>query len=203
MILPALGSLSKDPSASEDDSAIPTFPPFAAPLYPCLIPSALDKEKAQALSLSRPIYEDIRKDRYQFIIRNDDLGPVSRMWSCQICSCVFHPSYIKRWVRELSPAKLFMRDPLEGWRCPACNLAQDELPRKMPVSAASRQSHGHYLGCPLILEAEFVLGIREGSRVAIVLANSSAMLALAHPTVTRSLSRTCQHSHRMTRLADC
>jgi hypothetical protein len=131
VVLPALESPSQGPPASEGNSAIHTFRPFAAPLSPCLIPSALEKEGAQALCLSRPIHEDIRKDRYECLICNNDVGPVSHIWPCQICSRVFHLSCIQRWVTvEFSPAKLFIRDVLDGWRCPQCNLAQNILPGK-------------------------------------------------------------------------
>ena len=89
---PVLRRLSKDPPE------IPTFRPFAAPLSPCLIPSALEKEGAKALSFSRPIHEDIRKGHYECLICSDNVGPASHMWSCQICSRVFDLSCIKRKV---------------------------------------------------------------------------------------------------------
>jgi hypothetical protein len=131
VVLPALKGPSQGPLALEDNSAIPTLRPFAAPLSPCLIPSALVKDGSQALDLSRAIHEDIRKGRYECLICNDNVGPDSRMWSCQICSRVLHLSCVQRWVRvELSPEKLHTKDILKGWRCPACNLAQIELPGK-------------------------------------------------------------------------
>jgi hypothetical protein len=51
------------------------------------------------------------------------------MWSCRTCSRVLHLSCIKQWARAaLSPEGLSTRDVLDGWRCPACNLYQLELP---------------------------------------------------------------------------
>ena len=127
VVSPTLESPSQDPPASRDNSTTPTFCPFAAPLSPCLIPSALVKEGSQALDLSRPIHEDIRNGCYGCLICKGKVGPVSRIWSCQTCSYVLHLSCVERLVRaELSPEKLNASDVLEGWHCPSCNLAQLE-----------------------------------------------------------------------------
>jgi hypothetical protein len=56
-----------------------TFRPFAAPLSPCLIPSALDQEGGKALGLSRSVHEDIRQDHYECLICNNVVGPGSPM----------------------------------------------------------------------------------------------------------------------------
>jgi hypothetical protein len=56
-----------------------TFRPFAAPLSPCLIPSALDQEGGKALGLSRSVHEYIRQDHYECLICNNVVGPGSPM----------------------------------------------------------------------------------------------------------------------------
>jgi hypothetical protein len=102
--------------ASEDNSTIPTFPRIAAPISPCLTASALADEGSQALDFSRPIHELITKGRYECLICERYVRPVSHIWSCQICRVVLHLSCTEEWAAaNLS---------VEGWPCPSCKLAQ-------------------------------------------------------------------------------
>lgn len=125
-VLP-LESSFQGPLALEDNSTIPTFRPFVAPLSPCLIPSALVEEGSEALVLSRAIHEDIRKGCYECLICEKYIRPVSYIWSCQICRRVLHLSCIEKELEvQLSSENL---DTMKYWRCPACKLDQIELPR--------------------------------------------------------------------------
>lgn len=116
VVLP-LESPSQGPPASEKNSAIRIFHPFAAPLSPCLTPSALIEEGSKALGLSRAIYEDIRNGRYECFICKKSIRPVSQIRSCQICLRVLHLSCV---VESLHTT--------DYSHCPACSLYQLELP---------------------------------------------------------------------------
>jgi hypothetical protein len=102
--------------ASEDNSAIPTFPRITAPTSPYLTASALADEGSQALDFSRPIHELITKGRYECFICERYVRPVSHIWSCQICRVVLHLSCTEEWAAA--------NISVEGWPCPLCKLAQ-------------------------------------------------------------------------------
>jgi transcriptional repressor NF-X1 len=122
-----LGSPSHDPPASDHNSVISTFRPFAAPLSPwCPTPPALIEEGSQALRLSGTIHENISKGCYECFLCRRYIRPVSHVWTCQICSGVLHLSCIEQWLKvELLSENL---DNI-GWRCClACSLGRIELP---------------------------------------------------------------------------
>lgn len=145
LVLPTLESPSQGPPASEDNSTIPTFRPFAAPLSPCLTPSALIEEGSEALGLNRGIHEDIKQGRYECLICNKYIRPVSYIWSCQICCCVLHLSCIKKWLEvELSSEEL---DTMEDWHCPACT-DQIEPPRSYNCWCGKQVEPHPLLGLP-------------------------------------------------------
>lgn len=125
----ALGRPSFSPLASTAHSAIPIFRPFAAPLSPCLTPSALFEEGSQALGFDKTIHDDINKSQYDCLVCTEGVRPVSRIWSCQICSRVLHLSCVRRWARAELSSERFLK-MMDGWRCPACNEAQIKTPAK-------------------------------------------------------------------------
>ncbi|KAF3027890.1 FKBP12-associated protein [Penicillium rubens] len=92
--------------------------------------------KSTADDLATRIHEDISHNLYECPICCSELGRRSRVWSCELCWTVFHLSCVKKWstnegaaAQRASAQENGQEDPTpRAWRCPGCNLSQQNFP---------------------------------------------------------------------------
>ena len=90
--------------------------------------------KSQAADLATRTHEDITHGAYECPICTSEIDLTSRVWSCRTCWTVFHLGCVKTWATNEGSTQAQRRNedgtlpPPRQWRCPGCNLGQDELP---------------------------------------------------------------------------
>nr|POE63486.1 fkbp12-associated protein 1 like [Quercus suber] len=88
-------------------------------------------EKSQAPDIATRTHEDIDNGHYECAICTSEVQRKAKVWYCHLCWTVFHLSCIKKWSgNEGSAVSRKQSDETASrqWRCPGCNLPQDELP---------------------------------------------------------------------------
>ncbi|CRL27693.1 Zinc finger, NF-X1-type [Penicillium camemberti] len=92
--------------------------------------------KSTADDLATRIHEDISHNLYECPICCSELGRRSKVWSCELCWTVFHLSCVKKWSTNEGAAAQRASGQEDGqesstpraWRCPGCNLSQQNFP---------------------------------------------------------------------------
>ena len=87
--------------------------------------------KSEAPDITTRTHEDIAHGVYECPICTSEIGRHSKIWSCTTCWTVFHLKCIKTWSKnEGSKSGQANDDPLipRHWRCPGCNLPQEDMP---------------------------------------------------------------------------
>lgn len=122
-------------------------------------------QKSNAEDISTQIHEDISNGVYECAICTNDIGRKTKIWSCRECWRVFHLGCVTEWsqneVSTLTQPRNTDGDfpPPRQWRCPGCNLAQDNLPSEyhcwctkevdpLSISGLSPHSCGQTCGRP-------------------------------------------------------
>ena len=125
-------------------------------------------KKSQALDIATRTHEDIANRVYECPICTNEIGPITRVWSCKTCWTVFHLSCIKKWSTNEGSTLAQQRHengdlpPPRQWRCPGCNLPKDDLPSTYtcwcgkeadpkPISGIPPHSCGQTCGKPRVL----------------------------------------------------
>ncbi|KAK8185956.1 hypothetical protein BC567DRAFT_240069 [Phyllosticta citribraziliensis] len=80
--------------------------------------------RSKAPDITTRVHEDIDNGHYECAICTNEVQRNSRMWSCRTCWTVFHLKCIGEWASN-SLAEHSDRP----WRCPGCNLPQDNVPK--------------------------------------------------------------------------
>lgn len=95
-------------------------------------PRSRRMSRSNAPDITTRVHEDIDNHQYECAICTSEVLRKSKIWSCHTCWTVFHLHCIKQWASAVGSQD---QQPQNGqpaaprqWRCPGCNLPQDEKP---------------------------------------------------------------------------
>lgn len=149
------------PSRHPTSSLLPDAPEFQPGQVLHALPEPSTRPKARkrraskstAPDLSTRIHEDIDRLQYECAICTNNVQRNSLVWSCRSCWTVFHFSCVKKWSESALAERqqqLQNRDSAAGgqWRCPGCNLPQEEFPENSACWCEKEVGHRSIPGLP-------------------------------------------------------
>lgn len=95
-----------------------------------------DSDEYLEESLGKTIIREIQEGVYTCLICTSEIDLTSKVWSCRSCYRVYDLPCIKDWaIRGSSTDK-----ESKSWRCPACNVATNKIPKKFTCWCGSVSS---------------------------------------------------------------